>query len=597
MSPAIIKFLAVSMTKWKTNMYLFHANGEIMIEAVLIKRGIFQGDSLSPLLFILAINPISLLLNRRTRGYTLDGMHITHVLYMDDLKTFSSSFESLKKMVLLVEKFTADIGMELGLKKCKIVNLQRGKYVKLGDIELESGGVIQELGQDEVYKYLGVEELDGLKHEDMKLKVWKDAKAKLRKLLESELNSRNLIVAINECILPIISYSFGVLNWLESELKNLDIGVRKMMHMYKAFQIKSDVDRLYASRACGGRGLTSVWDSFKSSMCRISHVMANSSNTMLSHCCRIDRRGLFSVLKRAEKFESEVEMVVPEEFEKKDALHQARIKADLCRKALQDRRLSAWREKSQHGAFLRLLMESNVDIKRSMGWLSKCHLNPRSEAYICAAQEMALFTKFHEKHILHTHEDDKCRVCKVEPETIFHILAGCGILAKIDYLSRHNAVCKYIHFEILEAYSIPRGNNWYVHEPKEVVMGKSVEVIYDQVLSTDRPVGANRPDIVIRDMSKKRVWIIDVSCPCDTNVEKKEGEKVGKYAGLMGELQRMWGAECVVVPVVIGGLGTVTRRCADFLASIPGEPDVSMCQKITLMGSERILRGVLARGR
>ena len=80
-------------------------------------------------------------------------------------------------------------------------------------------------------------------------------------------------------------------------------------------------------------------------------------------------------------------------------------------------------------------------------------------------------------------------------------------------------------------------------------------------------------------------------------MEKKEGEKVGKYAGLVGELQRMWGAECVVVPVVIGGLGTVTRRCADFLASIPGEPHVSMCQKITLMGSERILRSVLARGR
>ena len=343
--------------------------------------------------------------------------------------------------------------------------------------------------------------------------------------------------------------------------------------------------------------MISVWDSFESSMSRISHVMTNSSYTMLSHCCRIDRRGLFSVLKRAEKFESEVEMVLPEEFGEKDVLHQARIKGDLCRKALKERRLRAWREKVQHGAFLRLLLESNVDVKRSLGWLSKCHLTPRSEAYICAAQEMALFTKYHEKHILHTHSDDKCRVCKKEPETIFHILAGCDILAKIDYLSRHNAVCKYVHFKVLEGYSIPRGDNWFVHEPREVVMERNVEIIYDQVLSTDRPVGANRPDIVVRDMSKKKVWVIDVSCPCDTNVEKKEGEKVGKYAGLVAELQRMWGVDCVVVPVVIGGLGAVSRRCADFLGSIPGSPDVSMCQKITLMGSERILRNVLARGR
>ena len=78
-------------------------------------------------------------------------------------------------------------------------------------------------------------------------------------------------MAINECILPIVSYSFGVLNWLESDLRDIDIGIRKLLHMYKALEIKGDVDRLYVSRSSSGRGLVSIWDAFKASMSRIAH--------------------------------------------------------------------------------------------------------------------------------------------------------------------------------------------------------------------------------------------------------------------------------------------------------------------------------------
>ena len=53
----------------------------------------------------------------------------------------------------------------------------------------------------------------------------------------------------------IISYSFGDVNWLEAELKQLDIIIRKILHMYEAMHIKNDVDKLYGPRVGGGRGL------------------------------------------------------------------------------------------------------------------------------------------------------------------------------------------------------------------------------------------------------------------------------------------------------------------------------------------------------
>ena len=107
--------------------------------------------------------------------------------------------------------------------------------------------------------------------------------------------------------------------------------------------------------------------------------------------------------------------------------------------------------------------------------------------------------------------------------------------------------------------------------------------------------GHRRPAIIIKDKTHKKALIIDVACPVDTNVGKKEWEKVGKYGGLRAELERMWGVNAETIPVVVGGLGAVTKNLGDYLTKIPGCPDQYMCQKICLLGSKRILQDVLKR--
>ena len=122
-----------------------------------------------------------------------------------------------------------------------------------------------------------------------------------------------------------------------------------------------------------------------------------------------------------------------------------------------------------------------------------------------------------------------------------------------------------------------------------------MEITYDQVILTTRPIGANRPDIIIKDKVQKKCFIIDVACPVDTNTVKKETEKISKYGGLRVELERMWGTDAEVIPVIVGGLGAVTRNFSDLLSKIPGMPDPYMCQKIGLLGSKKILAAVLKR--
>ena len=102
---------------------------------------------------------------------------------------------------------------------------------------------------------------------------------------------------------------------------------------------------------------------------------------------------------------------------------------------------------------------------------------------------------------------------------------------------------------------------------------------------------------MIKDLENKKAYIIDISCPVDTNVGKKETEKIAKYGALSVEAERMWGVKAQVIPVIVGGLGAVTRNLGDNLAKIPGAPDAYMCQKICLLGSKKILHDVLRRSK
>ena len=93
----IIKFMQNSMKEWQTDLKLHHIKGTIEVPNVKIRRGIFQEDSLSPLLFVLSIDPLSRILNKLETGYNMrkrnqdDQFTINHQLYMDDLKLYNSS--------------------------------------------------------------------------------------------------------------------------------------------------------------------------------------------------------------------------------------------------------------------------------------------------------------------------------------------------------------------------------------------------------------------------------------------------------------------------------------------------------------------------
>ena len=117
---------------WATVLELRTVGKVVRSTPVKYNRGLFQGDSLSPFLFYLAIAPISQVLNR-TKGYTLwhDGERNTmsHLLYMDDLKIYAGGPDKLWEAMECVKKTSNAIGMRFGVRNCGTAHMQKGKVL------------------------------------------------------------------------------------------------------------------------------------------------------------------------------------------------------------------------------------------------------------------------------------------------------------------------------------------------------------------------------------------------------------------------------------------------------------------------------------
>jgi hypothetical protein len=170
------------------------------------------------------------------------------------------------------------------------------------------------------------------------------------------------------------------------------------------------------------------------------------------------------------------------------------------------------------------------------------------------------------------------------------------ILAKEQYIKRHDRVCAQLHLNICKGLGVKLDTElWYEHVPKSVETSQvgKVTILWDQQVQTDRTIPNNRTGIIIRDNEKGTRMLIDVAIPGDRNVIKKETEKILKYKDLIIKTQRMWNVKTRVTPVIIGATGTISNSFRKYLSNIPVKHDIKELQKTAILGTAHTLRKVL----
>ena len=242
----ILNFLKNIISKWK--LIIRSGTEEILEKSV--EKGIIQGDSLPPLLFVLCIDLLSCLLNgkhKKVNVATESGMYCTnHLLFVDDLKLIAESDEVLKMLMEETKEFFKAIGLEMN----------KDKSATNTEACTEDATLLEGI---QGYKYLGITEtaLSSISEESFK-KIRDEIIKGTKRLCETNLNSKNLFKGINEHAISVINYHIGILKLEPKEFKSLDDEIRKVLMDYKIHLQPADKERLYLPRMQLGRGLCNV---------------------------------------------------------------------------------------------------------------------------------------------------------------------------------------------------------------------------------------------------------------------------------------------------------------------------------------------------
>ena len=108
-----------------------------LILVIPIKRGVRQGDPLSPRIFIAVLETIIENLNWKAVGLNINGKHISHLRFADDLVLLSENSEEIEHMICALQQASRQAGLEINFSKTKAMTNASKKQINVNNIPLE----------------------------------------------------------------------------------------------------------------------------------------------------------------------------------------------------------------------------------------------------------------------------------------------------------------------------------------------------------------------------------------------------------------------------------------------------------------------------
>jgi hypothetical protein len=523
----IINFINVAKDNWKTSLKYNGRN----IGKVDLEKGILQGDSLSPTLFVLCIEPLSRLLNTEFPKLELPnengGFIINHLIFIDDIKLVAKTKETIKSMTEKTKWFLNKVGFKINMEKSATNEETCTAYAT--KLEFNEG-----------YKYLGVlENSKSVIMKETKENITREIYRRVERLCKSKLNAVNLFKGINEYAIAAMNYYIGLVEFTPEEFDCMDLKIREILNKYKIHYKPANGERLYMKRCDLGRGLTNI--------------------NMMSERILLN---MYDILNTVNETSMRKEAII--QAEKKNTSHLATIRnfiknkysitGEINRKTLNDYQILTLKNITESKVLHKRAMETSrekyINMKETTTWLTKGNLSPQVEGIYCYIQDRCvMFGKL----------AGKCRVCKEVVATVDHMATRCSKMLHNDYIRRHDEVVKSIQLHLCERYGFTRRRKIRAYKVYKEKENENAIIKTDMPIKTDIIVGHNKPDIFVYDKKRNKITLIEVGITSQENLEKVEIDKKRKYELLAGELKNIYKCKVEVIPIVQTWDGYITN--------------------------------------
>lgn len=171
-----------------------------------IRRGVRQGDPLSPKIFIAVLEMVFSKLNWERKGLNINGNFINHLRFADDIILLSESAKEMESMIHSLKTMSYEVGLEMNLDKTKIMSNSIKHPIYLDEKPLE---------YVDSYIYLGKQISFGKQNNELEVErrisgAWKKFWS-LKDILKGTMPINLKKKLMDTCLLPSITY--GCQTW------------------------------------------------------------------------------------------------------------------------------------------------------------------------------------------------------------------------------------------------------------------------------------------------------------------------------------------------------------------------------------------------
>ena len=148
-----------------------------------------------------------------------------------------------------------------------------------------------------------------------------------------------------------------------------------------------------------------------------------------------------------------------------------------------------------------------------------------------------------------------------------------------------------IHWELGRKGNFEIVTKWWKHCPVPVMHNSYFKLLWDFTFQTYQHLVHNRPDIVCIAFPWKHCYLIDIAIHGNSRISQKATEKIQRYIDLKVEIQKIWSFRTVIVPIIIGPLGSIPSQLKSHLKllNIFYNSFIPKLQKNVLLNSSHIV--------
>lgn len=517
------------------------------------RKGTFQGDPFSPVLFIMVFNPIIQYLKQfePTHGYLLNGHRYITLPYADDFILVTTDKRRHQKMMNDIARITSSMNLQLKPPKCKTLSICGGRSK---EVPFSINDNVLTYVKDKPEKFLGSWiTYEGTTQVSYSL-IHDKIKAMLDNIDSSLVRSEYKLNVYVKYVLSSVKFALTVHDFTKTQVVDLDALSTRYIKKWLNIPPHGATSAILFSK----HGLA---------IPQLSAVYAECHGTSIAHCLtRADERVASAVqhkLDREAEYTSKsygnvavAELVKETQTEKPEGTWN-HLKSNI-KKKVQDEHQKKWYDKIQElmvqGKFLELLALQDEDLT----WKGIIYNLPHRVLSFAVRAAIDALPTFRNLQRWGKRMTGRCVLCG-NSQTLHHVLNGCKtMLDQGRYTWRHNAILQYM-WQVVRASPAFKDGKVKVNVD---LPGQQSSTIPIHILPC-----SDRPDLVILYPDEKKLVIVELTVPFETNIESSHNYKINKYCALVNDLTDI-GYNCDIHCIEIGSRGFISKENRSRLQSM-----------------------------